>query len=87
MQRVNAYLHEQKQPPYVVNLDPAVTHLPFTANIDIRDTVDYQEVMKQYVIIQNHVASQQAKVADCSLWVPTRGAWVVWRAGRRMAGK
>jgi predicted NACHT family NTPase len=47
MQRVNAYLHEQQQPPYVLNLDPAVTHLPFTANIDIRDTVDYQEVMKQ----------------------------------------
>ena len=47
MQRVNAYLHEQQMPPYVLNLDPAVTHLPFTANIDIRDTVDYQEVMKQ----------------------------------------
>jgi len=47
MQRINAYLHEQQQPPYVLNLDPAVTHLPFTANIDIRDTVDYQEVMKQ----------------------------------------
>lgn len=47
MQRVNSYLHEKQQPPYVLNLDPAVTHLPFTANIDIRDTVDYQEVMKQ----------------------------------------
>lgn len=48
MQRVNSYLHTNNQPPYVLNLDPAVTHLPFTANIDIRDTVDYQEVMKQY---------------------------------------
>ncbi|KAM0756502.1 hypothetical protein T439DRAFT_308988 [Meredithblackwellia eburnea MCA 4105] len=48
MQRVNAHLHAQKTPPYILNLDPAVTHLPFTANIDIRDTVDYQEVMKQY---------------------------------------
>ncbi|GAA6060378.1 hypothetical protein JCM10212_004631 [Sporobolomyces blumeae] len=48
MQRVNSYLHSKNQPPYVLNLDPAVMHLPFDANIDIRDTVDYQEVMKQY---------------------------------------
>ena len=48
MQRVNSYLHSQNQPPYVLNLDPAVIHLPFEANIDIRDTVDYAEVMKQY---------------------------------------
>jgi len=49
MQRVNSYLHERNQPPYVLNLDPAVMHLPFDANIDIRDTVDYPEVMKQCV--------------------------------------
>ncbi|CEG78130.1 Putative GTPase npa3 [Rhizopus microsporus] len=48
MQRINAYLHEKKTPPYVLNLDPAVSSLPFTANIDIRDTVNYKEVMKQY---------------------------------------
>jgi GTPase SAR1 family protein len=47
MQRLNSHLHSQKTPPYIVNLDPAVTHMPFTANIDIRDTVDYKEVMKQ----------------------------------------
>ncbi|OZJ04322.1 hypothetical protein BZG36_03151 [Bifiguratus adelaidae] len=48
MQRLNAHLHARKQPPYVVNLDPAVGQLPFQANIDIRDTVNYKEVMKQY---------------------------------------
>ncbi|CAG8446683.1 4149_t:CDS:2 [Dentiscutata heterogama] len=48
MQRLNAHLHSVKKPPYVLNLDPAVTQLPFTANIDIRDTVNYKEVMKQY---------------------------------------
>ncbi|KAJ1721285.1 hypothetical protein LPJ53_004181 [Coemansia erecta] len=48
MQRINAYLHEQKKAPYVVNLDPAVSKLPFQANIDIRDTVDYKQVMKEY---------------------------------------
>ncbi|KAG9156360.1 hypothetical protein Leryth_009222 [Lithospermum erythrorhizon] len=33
---------------YVMNLDPAVMTLPFGANIDIRDTVQYKEVMKQF---------------------------------------
>ncbi|KAG0232930.1 hypothetical protein BGW41_001677 [Actinomortierella wolfii] len=46
--RLNAHLHAKKQPPYILNLDPAVASLPFTANIDIRDTVNYKEVMKQY---------------------------------------
>ncbi|KAF8936418.1 hypothetical protein EDD21DRAFT_334456 [Dissophora ornata] len=48
MQRLNAHLHAKKQPPYILNLDPAVGALPFSANIDIRDTVNYKEVMKQY---------------------------------------
>ncbi|KAF9086907.1 hypothetical protein BGX23_008506 [Mortierella sp. AD031] len=48
MQRLNAHLHAKKQPPYILNLDPAVATLPFSANIDIRDTVNYKEVMKQY---------------------------------------
>ncbi|KAL6002357.1 GPN-loop GTPase qqt2 [Asimina triloba] len=33
---------------YVINLDPAVMSLPFGANIDIRDTVRYKEVMKEF---------------------------------------
>ncbi|KAL8521327.1 hypothetical protein ACS0TY_011743 [Phlomoides rotata] len=33
---------------YVMNLDPAVMTLPYGANIDIRDTVRYKEVMKQF---------------------------------------
>ncbi|CAK1355735.1 GPN-loop GTPase 1 [Cercospora beticola] len=54
MQRINAHLHaqcqtqKQQQPPYVVNLDPAVRSVPFDSNIDIRDSVNYKEVMKQY---------------------------------------
>ena len=32
----------------MLNLDPAVMTLPFGANIDIRDTVRYKEVMKEY---------------------------------------
>lgn len=48
MQRLNAHLHAQKKPPYIINLDPAVKNVPFDRNIDIRDSVDYKEVMKQY---------------------------------------
>ncbi|CAK4032072.1 GPN-loop GTPase 1 [Lecanosticta acicola] len=53
MQRINAHLHTQSQkttsqPPYVLNLDPAVRSVPFDSNIDIRDSVNYKEVMKQY---------------------------------------
>ncbi|CAH7671539.1 hypothetical protein PPACK8108_LOCUS6325 [Phakopsora pachyrhizi] len=48
VQRLNSYLHSKKKPPYILNLDPAVYKLPFQANIDIRDTVNYKEVMKQY---------------------------------------
>jgi GTPase SAR1 family protein len=48
VQRLNAACRVKGQTPYLVNLDPAVLHLPFGANIDIRDTVNYKEVMRQY---------------------------------------
>ena len=31
-----------------MNLDPAVNEVPYPANIDIRDTVKYKDVMKEY---------------------------------------
>eukprot|EP00615_Pteridomonas_danica_P000964 CAMPEP_0114351306 /NCGR_PEP_ID=MMETSP0101-20121206/17085_1 /TAXON_ID=38822 ORGANISM="Pteridomonas danica, Strain PT" /NCGR_SAMPLE_ID=MMETSP0101 /ASSEMBLY_ACC=CAM_ASM_000211 /LENGTH=306 /DNA_ID=CAMNT_0001491117 /DNA_START=45 /DNA_END=965 /DNA_ORIENTATION=+ len=60
MQRLNHYALEMEaaasqeepenkvNPTYYVNMDPAVQQVPFAAGIDIRDTVDYKEVMKQY---------------------------------------
>jgi len=48
MQRLNAHLHSKKEPPYIINLDPAVKNVPFDCNIDIRDSVNYREVMAQY---------------------------------------
>ncbi|KAF4984782.1 hypothetical protein FZEAL_73 [Fusarium zealandicum] len=48
MRRINAHLHQSENPPYVMNLDPAVLSVPFESNIDIRDSVNYEEVMKQY---------------------------------------
>ena len=51
VQRLNAHLHSTKRPPYLVQLDPAVARVPYQANIDIRDSVDYKEVMKQCVVL------------------------------------
>lgn len=34
--------------PYVINLDPACKEVPYPANIDIRDTINYKQVMKNY---------------------------------------
>ncbi|KAJ5297676.1 hypothetical protein N7508_007925 [Penicillium antarcticum] len=48
MQRINSHLHEKNTVPYVLNLDPAVHSVPFDSNIDIRDSINYKEVMKQY---------------------------------------
>ncbi|KAL6717921.1 hypothetical protein ACLMJK_004006 [Lecanora helva] len=48
MQRINSYLHSKRRPPYVINLDPAVRNVPFESNIDIRDSLNYKEVMREY---------------------------------------
>ena len=48
MQRINLYMNEKSMKGYYINLDPAVNTVPFAANIDIRDTVNYREVMSQY---------------------------------------
>ncbi|EPX75175.1 uncharacterized protein SOCG_04420 [Schizosaccharomyces octosporus yFS286] len=53
LQQLNAHLHSKENPPYIVNLDPAVKNLPYEANIDIRDTINYKEVMKQYKLGPN----------------------------------
>lgn len=48
VQRLTSHLYGQNRRPYTVNLDPACLEVPYPANIDIRDTVNYKEVMKQY---------------------------------------
>lgn len=39
LQRLSSHLHTTRTPGYILNLDPAVTQVPYGANIDIRDTV------------------------------------------------
>ena len=38
---------------YCVNLDPATLNVPYDVSIDIRDTVDYKQVMKQHKLGPN----------------------------------
>ncbi|KAM2334555.1 hypothetical protein FF1_012182 [Malus domestica] len=47
MRQLVSHTYESHIRGYVMNLDSAVMTLPFDANIDIRDTVRYKEVMKQ----------------------------------------
>lgn len=49
-----------RQPPslpgdgaYVINIDPAVHELPYEPNLDIRDTVNYKQVMSEYSLGPN----------------------------------
>lgn len=46
--RMQHYASEKNISSYYINLDPAVTHVPYGVNIDIRDTVKYKDVMKTY---------------------------------------
>ena len=48
MQRINSHLHSKRRVPYLINLDPAVRNVPFDSNIDIRDSLNYKEVMREY---------------------------------------
>lgn len=46
--RMQHYAHDHNIRSYFINLDPAVTQTPYNVNIDIRDSVQYGEVMKNY---------------------------------------
>jgi len=53
LQRLNAHVHTNKIPSYLINLDPAVALVPYTPNIDIRDSIKYKQVMKTYSLGPN----------------------------------
>lgn len=53
VRRITSHLHANNAPPYVINLDPACHSVPFPANIDIRDTVKYKDIMKKYQLGPN----------------------------------
>ncbi|KAI4835549.1 GPN-loop GTPase [Plasmodium brasilianum] len=44
---------ERKKKVYTMNLDPAVKYVQYPINIDIRDSIKYHEVMKEYKLGPN----------------------------------
>lgn len=48
MHRMVVRLQSEGKRVYTVNLDPAVRNVAYPVNIDIRDTVNYKEVMKNF---------------------------------------
>lgn len=53
VQKLAEYLYEDGIPGYLINLDPACHDMPYPANIDIRDTINYKKVMKEYELGPN----------------------------------
>lgn len=44
----SSFLKKAHKQRYVINLDPAVGKLPYKPRIDIRDSVNYSETMKEF---------------------------------------
>jgi len=81
MQRLISHVQSSQKRGYVLNLDPAVMSLPFTANIDIRDTVNYKNVMKEYHLGPNggiltslnlFATKFDEVISLCGVW------WICW---------
>lgn len=53
VQKLVEYLYDENTPGYSINLDPACHDMPYPANIDIRDTINYKKVMKEYELGPN----------------------------------
>ena len=47
------FLNDSGKSTYNINLDPAVLNVSFPCNIDIRDSVKYKSVMKEYQLGPN----------------------------------
>ncbi|XP_059612517.1 GPN-loop GTPase 1 [Phlebotomus argentipes] len=52
VQKLTQFAYKDKM-PYVINLDPACKEVPYPVNIDVRDTVNYKAVMKEYKLGPN----------------------------------
>lgn len=53
VQKLAEHLYDNEKPAYLVNLDPACHDMPYPANVDIRDTINYKKVMKEYELGPN----------------------------------
>lgn len=53
VQKLAEHLFDDDNSAYLINLDPACHDMPYPANIDIRDTINYKKVMKDYELGPN----------------------------------
>lgn len=53
VQKLAEHLYDNEKPGYLINLDPACHDLPYPAQVDIRDTINYKKVMKEYELGPN----------------------------------
>lgn len=53
VQKLAEHLFDEDKPGYLINLDPACLDMPYPANVDIRDTINYKRVMKEYELGPN----------------------------------
>merc|ERR550534_266486 len=53
MHRLLLHFQAQKKRVYSINLDPAVRTVEYPVNIDIRDTINYKDVMKHFKLGPN----------------------------------
>ncbi len=56
-QRLTAYLHSKKSPPYVINLDPAVHEVPFPANIGMSLLLFYRAGSRARLTLRARVST------------------------------
>ncbi|KRZ20437.1 Protein CLEC16A [Trichinella pseudospiralis] len=77
VQRICAYLSATKTSLYPVNLDPAVHYVSYPTAVDIRESVNYKEIMQKYELgpnggimtAMNIFATTFGKVSRFSLFV------------------
>lgn len=46
-------MEEHGNVPYALNLDPAVTFVPYSCTDDIRNTINYKDVMRKHQLGPN----------------------------------
>ena len=48
VKKLEEHLNENEKESYIINMDPAVIKTFYEPNLDIRDTINYKEMMKSH---------------------------------------
>lgn len=50
---LSSHLRKENSPPYIINLDPACRDVPYQANIDIRTSINYKQIINRKLLGPN----------------------------------